>query len=85
VRYLSQHAGSILGMGRADKGVGPLRAFVSGTCLVQELDTLLPTFFHGQVELSAWQGSFDLVGEDFFDPTGKLVPEFTTSPLLSDG
>jgi hypothetical protein len=65
--------------------VGPLRAFVSGSCLVQELDTLLPMFFDGQIGLSVWQRSFDIVGEDCFDLAGKLVPAFTTSSLPSDG
>jgi hypothetical protein len=65
--------------------VGPLRAFVSGSCFVQELDTVLPMFFDGQVELSAWQRSFDLVGEVCFDLAGKLVPGFTTGSLPSDG
>jgi hypothetical protein len=54
-------------------GVGPFRAFVSGSCLVQELDTVLPMFFDGQVGPSGWQRSFDLVGEDCFDLAGKLV------------
>jgi hypothetical protein len=66
-------------------GVGPLRAFVSGSCLVQELDTLLPMFFDGQVGLSGWQRSFDVVGEDCFDLAGNLVPAFTTSSLPSNG
>jgi hypothetical protein len=66
-------------------GVGPLRAFVSGSCLVQELDTIFPMFFDGQVGLSGWQRSFDLVGEDCFDLAGKLVSAFTSSSLPSDG
>jgi hypothetical protein len=65
-------------------GVGPLRAFVSGSCLAQELDTVLPMFFDGQVGLSGWQRFFDIVGEDCFDLAGKLVPAFTTSSLPSD-
>jgi len=68
-----------------DLGVGPLRAFVSGSCLVEELDTLLPMFFEGQVGRSGWQRSFDVVGEDCFDLARKLVPAFTTSDLPSDG
>ena len=59
--------------------VGPLRVFVSGSCLVHELDTLLPMFFDGQVGLTGWQRSFDLVGEDCLDLAGKLVPTFTGS------
>jgi hypothetical protein len=35
--------------------VGPLRAFVSGSCFVQELDTVLPMFFDGAIEPSSWQ------------------------------
>lgn len=54
--------------------IGPFRAFVSGSCLVQELDTILPMFFDGQVGPSGWQRSFDLVGENCFDLAGKLVP-----------
>jgi hypothetical protein len=50
--------------------VGPLRAFVSGSCLVQELDTLLTMFFDGQVGLSVWQRSLDLVGENCLDLAG---------------
>jgi hypothetical protein len=65
--------------------VGPLRAFVSGSCLVTELDTVLPMFFDGQVGLSAWQRSFDIVGEDFLDPAGKLPPAQFTDSLSSDG
>jgi hypothetical protein len=45
--------------------VGPVRAFVSGSCLVHELDTVLPMFFTEEFELSSWQRSFDVVGEDF--------------------
>jgi hypothetical protein len=44
--------------------VGPVRAFVSGSCLVHELDTVLPMFFREEFGLS-WQRSFDIVGEDF--------------------
>ncbi|MGF7183803.1 hypothetical protein HDF11_005336 [Tunturiibacter psychrotolerans] len=54
--------------------IGPFRAFVSGSCLVQELDTILPMFFDGQVGPSEWQRSFDLVGENCFDLAGELVP-----------
>ena len=68
-----------------DLSVGPLRAFVSGSCLVQELDTIIPMFFDRQVGLSGWQKSFDIVGEDCFDLAGKLVPPLTTSSLPSDG
>jgi hypothetical protein len=66
-------------------GVGPLRAFVSGSCLVQELDTVLPMFFDDQVGLLGWKRSFDVVGEDCFDLAGKPVAAFTTSSLPSDG
>ncbi|MGF7179815.1 hypothetical protein [Tunturiibacter psychrotolerans] len=66
-------------------GVGPLRAFVSGSCLVPELDTLLPMFFDGQVGLAGWQRSFDLVGENCFDLAEKLVPASITGSLPSDG
>jgi hypothetical protein len=45
--------------------VGPLRAFVSGSCLVHELDTVLPMFFKEEFGLLSWQRSFDIVGEDF--------------------
>jgi hypothetical protein len=45
--------------------VGPLRAFVSGSCLVHELDTVLPMFFKEEFGLSSWQRSFEVVGEDF--------------------
>jgi hypothetical protein len=45
--------------------VGPVRAFVSGSCLVQELNRILPTFFKEEFGLSSWQRSFDIVGEDF--------------------
>jgi hypothetical protein len=68
-----------------DLSVGPLRAFVSGSCLVKELDTILPMFFDGQVGLSGWQKSFDIVGEDCLDLAGKLVPPLTTSAVPSDG
>ena len=45
--------------------VGPLRAFVSGSCLVHELDTVLPMFFKEAIGLSSWQRSFNIVGEGF--------------------
>jgi hypothetical protein len=45
--------------------VGPIRAFVSGSCLVHELDTVLPMFFREEFGLSSWQRPFDIVGEDF--------------------
>jgi hypothetical protein len=65
--------------------VGPLRSFVSGSCLVTELDTVLPMFFDGRVGLSAWQRSFDIVGEDFFDTAGRLAPAHFTDPLPTNG
>ena len=65
--------------------VGPLRTFVSGSCLVQELDTVLPMFFDGQVGLSAWQRSFDIVGEDFFAPTRNVASTHSTDSLPSGG
>ena len=45
--------------------VGPLRAFVSGSCVVHELDTILPMFFKEEFGLLSWQHYFDIVGEDF--------------------
>jgi hypothetical protein len=42
-------------------------------------------FFDGQIERSAWQRSFDRVGEDFFDPTGKLAVAHSTDSLPSEG
>ena len=45
--------------------VGPVRAFVSGSCLVHELDTVLPMFFNKEFGRSFWQRSFDVVGDDF--------------------
>jgi hypothetical protein len=45
--------------------VGPLREFVSGSCLVDELHTVLPMFFKEEFGLLSWQHCFDIVGEDF--------------------
>jgi hypothetical protein len=45
--------------------VGPVRAFVSGSCLVHELDTVLSMFFNKEFGRSFWQRSFDIVGDDF--------------------
>ncbi len=45
--------------------VGPLRAFVSGSCLVTDLDSVIPLFFE-TVDSSAWQSSFDILGKDFW-------------------
>jgi hypothetical protein len=45
--------------------VGPVRAFVSGFCHVEELDTVLPMLFDGAVEPSSWQDSFEIVGKDY--------------------
>jgi hypothetical protein len=44
--------------------VGPVRAFVSGSCFVHELDTVLPMFFGEEFGLSSWQRSFYIVDED---------------------
>ena len=52
--------------------VGPVRAFVSGSCLVHELDTVLPMFFDDEFGRSFWQRCFDVVGEDFFDLAVEL-------------
>ncbi|WP_433968313.1 hypothetical protein [Tunturiibacter gelidiferens] len=46
-------------------GVGPLRALGSGSCAVQQLDTVIPMFFVEIPEISTWQRSFNMVGEDF--------------------
>jgi hypothetical protein len=46
--------------------VGPVRAFASGSCLVHELDTVLPMFFREEFVLSSWQRFFDIVGKNFF-------------------
>jgi hypothetical protein len=64
--------------------IGSLRAFVSGSCLVQELDTILPMFFDGQVGAPDWQGSFNLVGEDSLGLGGKVVASHSTDSLISD-
>jgi hypothetical protein len=53
--------------------VGPLRAFVSGSCLVHELDTVLPMFFKEEIGLSSWQTSFDIVGEDVLTSSGSAT------------
>jgi hypothetical protein len=45
--------------------VGPVRAFVSGSCLVHELNTVLRMFFVNEFWLASWQLSFDIIGEDF--------------------
>jgi hypothetical protein len=45
--------------------VGPIRAFVSGSCLVHELDAVVPMFFEEEFGLLSWQRSFEIVGEDF--------------------
>jgi hypothetical protein len=65
-------------------GVGPLRALVSGSCTVQQLDTVIPMFFVGMPELSVWQRSFNVVGEDFFDSTGNLATAYPVGTLHSD-
>lgn len=48
----------------ADLSVGPVRALVSGSCLASDLETVLPMFFEGDLQMSSWQTSFDIVGED---------------------
>src|SRR5260370_42665067 len=42
-----------------DLGVGPVRALVSGSCLFLDLETVLPMFFEGELQMSSWQASFD--------------------------
>jgi hypothetical protein len=65
-------------------GVGPIRAFVSGSCAVQQLDTVIPMFFVGIADPSLWQRSFDIVGEDLFDSTGNLAAAYSRDSLHSD-
>jgi hypothetical protein len=45
--------------------VGPVRTFVSGSCLCNELDTIIPTYFTGLIPSLNWRESFESVGEDF--------------------
>ena len=40
--------------------VGPVRAFVSGSCLSEELDTIVPMFFDG-ISTPKWYESFERV------------------------
>jgi hypothetical protein len=44
--------------------VGPVRALVSGSCLLSDLETVLPMFFEGELQTSTWQTSFDIVSEE---------------------
>jgi hypothetical protein len=69
--------------GLDDLSVGPIRQLVSGSCLVQELGSIIPTFFDGQVEPSDWQRSFEVIGDDFFarDPSAA---GFHQSPTTND-
>jgi hypothetical protein len=65
--------------------IGPLRAFASGSCLTQDLDSILPVFFAGQIETSTWRCAFNLVGEDLLGLAGELGPLHSTSSLPSGG
>jgi hypothetical protein len=50
---------------RLDKlSVGPIRALVSGSCLLSDLETVLPMFFEGELQTPSWQTPFDIIGED---------------------
>jgi hypothetical protein len=43
--------------------VGPVRPFVSGSCLSEELDRVVPTFFGGLISTPKWHESFERVDE----------------------
>jgi hypothetical protein len=59
--------GHLLDIGFLDRlqnlNVGPVRAFVSGSCLSEELDTIVPMFFDGLISTPNWQESFERVYE----------------------
>jgi len=65
LRYYSRVAPSSSG-GRffdrlASLNVGPVRERVSGSCHLEELDTVLPIFFEGEIVTVPWQLFFDEV------------------------
>jgi hypothetical protein len=43
--------------------VGPVRSSVSGSCLSEELETIVPMFFDGLISIPNWHESFERVGE----------------------
>jgi hypothetical protein len=44
--------------------VGPIRAFVSGSCSMQDLDTVIPEFFAGIRDAFSWREHFDNLKSD---------------------
>jgi hypothetical protein len=44
--------------------VGPIRAFVSGSCSVQDLDIVIPQFFANLRATSSWREHFDNLKSD---------------------
>jgi len=63
--------------------IGPIRQFVSGSCLVQDLGSVIPTFFDGRVDPSDWQRSFEAIGDDVFARDSSYVG-FHQSPTTDD-
>ncbi len=69
----------------ADLSVGPIRQRVSGSCLVQDLDSIIPPFFEGRVEPFKWQRSFEVIGDDSFVREGSAVGSHQTPENKSLG
>jgi hypothetical protein len=44
--------------------VGPIRAFVSGSCSMQDLDTVIPEFFADIRDAFSWREHFDNLKSD---------------------
>jgi hypothetical protein len=44
--------------------IGPLRAFVSGSCPVQDLDAVIPKFFAEMQGMSSWRDHFENLRSD---------------------
>ena len=44
--------------------VGPIRAFASGSCQSNELDTIVPMLFDGLIPTLNWRESFESIGKD---------------------
>jgi hypothetical protein len=50
--------------GMEDLNVGPVRAFASGSCSIQDLDAIIQTSFDELHESSSWREHFDKLDND---------------------
>ena|ERR1700733_8855488 len=63
-RCRNQDSDTPLFVGLDRLSVGPIRAFVSGSCSIQDLDAAIQTFFDDACGASFWREHFDPLHDD---------------------